>query len=425
MITAFVISSLNGIVLALTALERLYAMRQLRTDFIRERWFIITGLCAIIVLTALLFLIGRTRTAKERKAARRLFDDYADKAGLAEREKQLLLEITKNAGLKHNEAIFTMENAFEVGAAKIMEDNLAQQMPEEVKRLRIELFFLREKLGFQKQFSASAVAAGRLRKMSSRQIPTGKTLHITRRKLQGSPDIEATVVKNDYMELTLELPASIESSVGECWQVRYYFGSSVWEFDSSVISCSGNTLMLHHSDSVRLVNRRRFPRVPVDKQGFIAYFPFTRLFTRNLRASGSNPSLTDNSSLGLPEFVPAVVTELSGAGLCVKAPLDVKTGEKVLIVFRLDEQAVNDRPQNDEAPIWKIVEDVGEVRHTKAIPNGQQIAIELIGLGDSDISELIRAANAASIESIVEGQESSDFTAAEGPHQESTVTKGV
>jgi len=422
MITTFVVSSLNGIVLALTALERLYAMRPLRTDFMRERWFIITGLSAIVVLTVLLTLFSRTRIAKEQKTVRRLFDDYADKMGLAERERQLLLDLAKRTGLKYTEAIFTMENAFEAGAAKIIEESLARQVPDEIKRLRIELFFLREKLGFQKQSSVSAGAAGRLRKMSSRQIPAGKTLHITRRKSQSSSDIEATVVKNDYMELVLQLSVPIDGGVGEFWQVRYYFGSSVWEFDSSVISCGGNVLVLHHSDNVRLINRRRFPRVPVDKLGFIARFPFTRLFTKNAGTSGANRPSADGSLCDLPEFVPAIVTELSGAGLCVKAPLDAKPGEKVLIVFRLDEQTARNQPLSDEAPRWKIVEDIGEVRHTKAIPNGQQIAIELIGLTDSDIGELIRATNSASIESIAEGQDVFDSVAAQEPHQKSTVS---
>jgi hypothetical protein len=107
--------------------------------------------------------------------------------------------------------------------------------------------------------------------------------------------------------------------------------------------------------------------------------------------------------------------------LCVKAPLDVKTGEKVLIVFRLDEQAIRNQPQNNEAPVWKIVEDIGEVRHIKAIPNGQLIAIELIGLGDSDIGELIQAANTASLELFTEGQDISVSSPVGEPHQESNV----
>ena len=79
------------------------------------------------------------------------------------------------------------------------------------------------------------------------------------------------------------------------------------------------------------------------------------------------------------------------------------------------------QPQNDDAPMWKIVEDIGEVRHTKAIPNGQLIAIELIGLGDSDIGELIQAANTASLELFTEGQDISVSSPVGEPHQESNV----
>jgi hypothetical protein len=104
----------------------------------------------------------------------------------------------------------------------------------------------------------------------------------------------------------------------------------------------------------------------------------------------------------LPEFVPAIVTELAGAGLCVRAPLDVKAGDKVLVVFRLDEEQNKDGGEQ-KAPEAKIVQDIGEVRHTMVIPNGLQIAVELIGLSDSDIGELIRATNAASLKAVIEG----------------------
>ena len=45
----------------------------------------------------------------------------------------------------------------------------------------------------------------------------------------------------------------------------------------------------------------------------------------------------------------------------------------------------------------KIAEDIGVVRHIKALQEGFSIAIELTGLSDSDVSELIRATNAASL----------------------------
>ena len=47
--------------------------------------------------------------------------------------------------------------------------------------------------------------------------------------------------------------------------------------------------------------------------------------------------------------------------------------------------------------ILKIVEDLGEVRHIRDIPNGSSIAVELTALRDSDVDELIRITNAASV----------------------------
>jgi hypothetical protein len=43
------------------------------------------------------------------------------------------------------------------------------------------------------------------------------------------------------------------------------------------------------------------------------------------------------------------------------------------------------------------VENIGEVRHTKPTQNGLSIAVEMTGLSDSNIDELIRATNAASL----------------------------
>ncbi|MHC4112653.1 MAG: hypothetical protein ACYSUY_16395, partial [Planctomycetota bacterium] len=51
------------------------------------------------------------------------------------------------------------------------------------------------------------------------------------------------------------------------------------------------------------------------------------------------------------------------------------------------------------------VEDIGEVRHIKAMQNGFSIAVELTGLSDPDVSELIRATNTASLRTIAESQD--------------------
>ena len=113
---------------------------------------------------------------------------------------------------------------------------------------------------------------------------------------------------------------------------------------------------------------------------------------------------------GPPEFVPAVITELAGPGLCIEAPLELKVDDRVLVVFKLDEENIAEPVPEREgdktkaAPDLqsrtkeeKIAEDIGVVRHITALQEGFSIAIELTGLSDPDVSELTRATNAASL----------------------------
>ncbi len=72
----------------------------------------------------------------------------------------------------------------------------------------------------------------------------------------------------------------------------------------------------------------------------------------------------------------------------------------------------------------RIVEDIGEVRHTKAIQDGFSIAVELTGLSDSNVSELIRATNAASIRTNVNRQDSPDSAETEEKVSKPMVVQG-
>ncbi|GAJ16042.1 unnamed protein product, partial [marine sediment metagenome] len=244
-----------------------------------------------------------------------------------------------------------------------------------------------------------------------------------RRKTPDLGDIESTVIKNDNMELTVKLTTPVESKLGEFWRARYYFGVSVWEFDTSVVRCNGDILVLNHSDDMRFISRRRFLRVQVNKPAFIARFPFSRTLPPNSVSSNKGRAVkqgsanASDSSWGPPEFIPATVTELGGPGLRIEAPLELKAGDRVLVIVNLSEtidarysipdtrrESRNDPPTAgfDRNPALlgqesRIIEDIGEVRHTKAIQDGFSIAVELTGLSDSNVSELIRATNAASI----------------------------
>jgi hypothetical protein len=432
----------NMVVLALTPTERWKAAGRFGTGM-TEHWFILTGVAVIIVLTALLLIISLRRTAQERKVSGRLFVDYAEKRGLSGRERQILLEIANKAGLKRRQAIFSMAGVFDHGAGKMIEESLARQGAEESQWLRTELSFLREKLGFQKKTSVSIGSPTKLKRPSSRQIPAGKQLHITRRKPPDLGDIESTVIKNDNMELTLKLTIPVETKLGELWRARYYFGVSVWEFDTSVVRCNGDILVLNHSDDMRFISRRRFLRVRVNKPAFIARFPFSRTLPPNSvsskkghwskRGSVNKPGNT----WGPPEFIPATVTELGGPGLRIEAPLEVKAGDRVLVIVDLSEEKGQDLIPHQKSTLLdsvlvrdgkttpsKIVEDIGEVRHTKAIQDGFSIAVELTGLSDSNVSELIRATNAASIRANGKRQDSPDSVETEEKVSEPAVVQG-
>jgi hypothetical protein len=59
---------------------------------------------------------------------------------------------------------------------------------------------------------------------------------------------------------------------------------------------------------------------------------------------------------------------------------------------------------NGKGGTLKVVEDIAEVRHIKALAHGFSIAVELTGLSDSDVAELIRATNGASRKANADGQ---------------------
>jgi hypothetical protein len=373
--------------------------------------FIILSVVAVIILTVLFIAAGYRQKAKERNVVNKAFAIYAQRLGLSRLERQILLDIADRTKLKRNESVFTMVTAFERGAAELTKDTLARRGAKASKNLSARLAVLREKLGFEKKRPFSAATSN---KPSSKQIPAGKQLHISRPNAGDPTSIESTVIENNDVEFTVKLTDSLESKPGEFWSVRYNFGASVWEFETSSISCYGNILVLNHSDNIRFINRRRFLRVPVNKPTFIARFPFARtLQTENNsdREIGKDSANISGDTWGPPEFVPASVTELAGPGLRLEAPLDVNVGDRVLVILKLSEQQrqkPNSQRTGKTAP-EKIVEDIGEVRHTKRIKDGFSIAVELTGLSDPNINELVCATNAASLKTSAENNTAQTF----------------
>ena len=436
MIISHIITTLLNIgTLALTPQQRWHATGQLESNgsAMTHHQFIICALLTIVVLTGLLLLISIRRIKQKRKVSNELFLKYAEKKGLSAHELQIIVAVAAKAGIRQKDDVFTMDDAFDRGVTVIVEESIARgQGPEEIRQLKTELSFLREKLGFQNQFIPSvAGTAGKPKKLSSRQIPAGKSIHITRRMNRVSDEIEAAVIENTEMELTVKLVTPLRINFGEVWRVHCYFGTSVWEFDTTVVGYDGNVLVLNHSDEVRFVNRRRFLRVPVSKPGFIAHFPFEKTHQvkgeskTGVSIAWQNLSNRIGSFLKPPEFFPAVVTELAGPGLRIEESMEVKVGDRVLVVFELDKDDTQNQALHGKTKPPRIVENIGEVRHVKTIEKGFSIAVELTGLSDAEIDELVCVTNAASVKTSAQSGDDSDSADSMGNAPEPAAAKKV
>ena len=379
--------------LALTPFERWSAIRsRLGGGSQSGRWMVVVCVVVLVVLLALFSLATMRRGRKARKMTRKSFEEYAGQRGLSVRERQLLAIVAGKAGLKRPESVFTIGSAFGIGAARMIEDMGEGEHADEAReQLKTEIAFLREKLGFAGNSPASGGPVEKVRKVTTRHIPVGKRLYVTRRKSPANSDIESTVARNNDTELAVTLSQTVNVVFGEMWCVRYYSEASVWEFDTTVVSYDGDTLVLNHSDDIRFVNRRRFLRVSVRLPAFVARFPF---MTGGDRGDGIDMNQTSGRTWAPPEFVPAAITEMAGSGLRVESALEVEVGERLLVVLNLAEQS-GEGLDLAEATGPKVVESIGEVRYIKAIERGFSIAVELTGLDDFEEDELIRATNAA------------------------------
>ena len=381
----------------LTPLQRWQAARWFN-NIMNENWFMMASLIAVFVLIMLLILVTYYRIRNERNKINQLFIDYAEKRGLSSRERYILMDIANKAKLKRNESIFTMSDVFDRGATQIIRAAFAQYGAQRSRFLSAELSVLREKLGFRRRKSNSTDLAVREKEPTSRRIAIGRKLYLTSLDSDDFFEVEAEVKENNELELIVELTKPLELRQGTPLCARYYYGAPVWEFDTSVIEEKDNILVLNHSDNVRYVNRRRFLRVPVNEQAFVAAFPFSKIIKDEEKKSDASM----NNTWGPPEFVSADVTELAGPGLRVVAPLEVKVGDRVAIILKLSQTEPknlmhSDFRLSDNFNSYKIVEDIGIVRHTESVEDGLSIAVELTGLNDSNVSELVRATNIVSI----------------------------
>jgi len=382
-------------------IERWSAARRLSdgpSTYALQHGFILTAVATLVVLILLLWWISHRRKVQSRRPTQELFAENAVRRGLSGRERQILLAIVMRSGLGRSHDIFTTVDAFDRGAAKLLAECVRTRTAQENEQLKTEVAYLREKLGFRALRSPRGI--GISRRPSSRDIPVGKAVEVACRRRHASVPMRAEVVRNDDLELALELDAPLETRAGDLWCVRYAFGVYVWEFDATAVTCSETRVVLNHTDHVRFVNRRRFRRVAVTMPALVACFPFTKrggpgtqASTRGARYGTGRDRIPMDIGTGAPAFVQGVVTELAGPGLRIEVPMQIRPGERVLVVFRPTGVAAAGAGGELAVDETYIVEDVGQVKHSRVTSTGVSIAVELSGLNESEIDELVRMTN--------------------------------
>lgn len=359
---------------ALKPIQRYYAMRDWPkySALYWNKWTILLLVSVILLAGGLVLVMRRERNRKRKLADQQDFDEMVHRCGLTAEDLKYFLPIVNRASLSRTSAIFTMPKAFEAGAARVMEEAFASQVSsQQRKTLILRINSIRRKLGFKDKSTLFPVRRATGKGLSSRQIPVGKTVRVRLASRPLDTPIDAEVVDNNEFEFVIVPDSPLPALSGQKWSISYPSGSSMWEFDSIVVSIEPGKVAFSHSQQVRFVNRRRFLRVPVEKTALISPFP------------GLTPHIEEHRLSMAPKFYKAKITELSGPGLRLRTRLEVKNGQRILVIFEMEP--------------GKIIQDIAYVRGIKKEDEHYTLGIELVGIDDKVVDQLVRATNTAAI----------------------------
>ncbi len=346
----------------LTVLERLEAIRNTWSPGGSPTWvgtiMVLLALVGLVVLGAILI-----HSYIQRHKKSRAFVDQGLHAGLSKNELKLLRYMVALLSLKNPATIYTAEDLFNQTAARLMRHRRTLAFSAAMRAdLYAQVQSMREKLGFR---PCSQESSGDL--ISSRQIAAGARIFIT-------PDgcseaVGATIVETDDSELVIEADEALPCRSGDDCMIRHSIGAAVWEFESQVVRCEQRKVALNHTHFARLINRRRFPRVRIDKPAHVAKSPF----------------FSENPDQEIPEFIPAKLLQIGGPGLLLQTSLRAQVGERVLITARL---ATN-----------RLVQGLARIRRQLANKQGGSfLGVELIALDPAEMAELVRQTNLAAVQ---------------------------
>jgi len=370
--------------LATSALDRLDGIRSTLSRPGGLGTGALLALGAVLILFAVLAALVTRRRLRARRAWQR-FRQLAESNGLCEEELALLSRIARKVHLKDPSTILTSEPAFEKGLARLLfcskVAGILGRPEQQICGRCVFLFSLRQKLGFRipVQQTPSQYATLGL-------IDRGHVVQVVR---QSAPhEFAARVVERnpEFPCLVVEPEKQFRVTPGESWVVRHSEEGILSEFPASVVEQSGNHVVIKPIGQLRRINRRRFVRVPTDRPAHLARFAFHK----------------KKAAKQVPRFAPARLIEFAGPGIQLEVPRTsrFREAENVLVVLDIGPD--------------KAFEGVGRIHRVLPGYKGKKVlAIEFVGLSDSEIAELARQTNALQREKGTEKEDPVDAFASE------------
>lgn len=361
----------NSLLGVLSQEEKLWALREFsnsRLEF--DGWVVFTFFCLVLMIGVVLLGFRFYQYEVEQQRRKKQFASRASDLGLTDREKVLLNEIALRSGIKDVSMIYNLPAAFDAGTEAFMQTFFSKSKKiDEKKKLYMMIVAVRNKLGIGKSNLSSTVRRVKSSSLSSRNIPLGKKLSISRKLQSDEIHYDVVIVESDDHIFRVSSDFAINAHAGETWVVRYRFGGARWEFESVIIDDSERSVIFHHSDNIRFVNRRRFLRVNTDYPAVIARFECSKM---------NQPGM-----MLTPDFRTARVLELSGPCVKIETHEAYRSRERVIVGFRIDDST--------------LIQDLGEVRRCESLGDMHMLVVEMIGLDEKSINRLVKATNHAAL----------------------------
>lgn len=354
-----IISTLDGLLAKSSAVQRWQGAKNAPEWHFGWEWMTGLGLAMFIVIAGV-GIIGFLRTRK--KLGKMTEDWYEQTRKLSGEEIELLTRLIQQSGLTRTEPRFTLHHAFQTGMNNYLSsETYCDLAPEDQVATRRAINELRRKLAID--------LTERDDTPGTRRIPVGSVLTVM--NLPEPEEINVRVEGKGEDGLLVEPTTSVDVKIGRALVVRYFDGERVWEINTRVSHRVEGMWLIEHDPSMRPINVRRFVRVPIQQRALVGVFPF-------------HPEEATVSRMTPPSFVNALLMEIAGPGLMLEVDLQLKVGQRILVVFEMDSR--------------RQIQSVGRVRRVNYQANPMRYGVELVGLKPSQIAELMNITNARAIE---------------------------